>query len=163
MKMLWHCLLIHTQRFQLLHALLPHRLNVDAAEAPIRCYLDQVGALKAVRHNVVNVLIKVKHVFAVSKVSAILGVEGEMEEGLVKIEMVMKGVVAMVPVCLSVIRLSITVIVRPLLLTGKDLVRQHTFKKSTPKRSMVIKYTMSEEATVYSTSQASSYFVKVDA
>lgn len=84
---------------------------MDTTEAPIRCYLDQVGSFKAIRHNVIHVLIKVKHVFAVNKVSTILGVEGKMEECLIKIKMVMKWMVAMMPIRLSVICLPITVIV----------------------------------------------------
>lgn len=84
---------------------------MDTAEAPIRCYLDQVGSLKAVRHNIIHVLIEVKHVFAVNKVSTILGVEGKMEERLIKIKMVMKWMVAMMPIWLGVICLPITVIV----------------------------------------------------
>lgn len=103
--------LLHTQRFQFLHTFFPHWVNVDRTEGPIRCYLDQVGSFKAVWHNVIHVLIVVKHVFAVNKVSTILGIEGKMEERLIKIKMVMKWMVAMMPIWLSVICLPITIIV----------------------------------------------------
>lgn len=62
---------------------------MDAAEAPVRGDLDQVWSLVAVGHHVVDILVKVQYVLAVSKVPVVLAVEGKVEEGLVEVKAVM--------------------------------------------------------------------------
>lgn len=57
-----------TQRLQLLHSLLPHRLNVDASKAPLRGHFDEVWPLVAVWKDVTVKLSMVKQVLAVGKV-----------------------------------------------------------------------------------------------
>ena len=57
-----------TQRLQLLHRLLPHRLNVDACKAPLRGHFDQVRPLVTVWEDVAVKLRVVKQVLAVCKV-----------------------------------------------------------------------------------------------
>lgn len=94
---------------------------MDAAEAPVRGDLYQVRPLVAVRHHVVDILIKVQYVLAVSKVSVVLAVEGKVEEGLVKVKAVMAVAVATAAIWLSVISLPITVIVVTFVFIGKDL------------------------------------------
>lgn len=84
---------------------------MDAAEAPVRGDLYQVRSLVAVRHHVVDILVKVQYVLAVSKVSVVLAVEGKVEEGLVKVKAIMAVTVTAAAIWLSVICLPITVIV----------------------------------------------------
>lgn len=57
-----------TQRLQLLHRLLPHRLNVYARKAPLRGHFDKVWPLVAVWENVAVKLCVMKQVLAVCKV-----------------------------------------------------------------------------------------------
>ena len=84
---------------------------MDAAEAPVRGDLYQVRPLVAVRHHVVDVLVKVQRVLAVSKLSVVLAVEGEVEEGLVKVKVVVAMAVATAAIWLGVIGLPVTVII----------------------------------------------------
>ena len=57
-----------TQWLQLLYTLPPHRLNVDAGEAPVRGHLYEVGPPVAVGQHVAVELCMVQQVLAVSKV-----------------------------------------------------------------------------------------------
>ena len=57
-----------TQRLQLLHRLLPYRLNVDACKAPLRGHFDQVRPVVARWKHVAVKLCVVKQVLAVCKV-----------------------------------------------------------------------------------------------
>lgn len=70
-----------TQRLQLLHRLLPHRLDVDARKAPLRGHFDQVGPLVAVWKDVAVKLCVVKQVLAVCKVPG-PGGETEARQGV---------------------------------------------------------------------------------
>ncbi len=104
-----------------MHHLLPDGLDVDAAEAPVRGDLYQVRPLVAVGHYIVDILVKVQYVFAVSKVSVVLAVKGEVEEGLIKVKAVMAMTVVTTAVRLSVISLPVTVIISPFVITGQYL------------------------------------------
>lgn len=57
-----------TKWFQLLHHLLPHGLNVDAGEAPLRRHFDEVWPFVAVWKDVAEKLCVVKQVLAVCKI-----------------------------------------------------------------------------------------------
>lgn len=109
-----------TQSLQLLHGLLPHRLNVDAGEAPLGRDLDQVRPLEAVRHHLVIVLGEVEQVLGVGEV--VTGAR-EVEEGVVEVEAVVETMetVRWLAVVLVLIHLSEAVEVRPPLLIGQDL------------------------------------------
>lgn len=90
---------------------------MDAAEAPVGGDFDQVGPPEAAGHHFVDVLVEVQRVLAVSEVAAVL--EGEVEEGLVKVKVaVALAILAVVAVRLRVVRLSIAVICGSLLLAG---------------------------------------------
>lgn len=110
----------HTQGLQLLHSLLPNWFNVNAAETPVRCDLDQIWPPEAVWNHFVDVLVEVQCILAVRRVAASLVVEGEVEEGLIKVETVVEMTVALLrlAVLLVLIHLPITVVVCPLLLVG---------------------------------------------
>lgn len=94
---------------------------MDAAEAPVRGDLYQVWSLVAVGHHVIDVLVKVQRVLAVSKVPVVLAVEGKVEEGLVEVKAVVALTVASAAVWLGVISLPVTVIVGSFVFTGQDL------------------------------------------
>lgn len=94
---------------------------MDAAEAPVRGDLYQVGSLVAVRYHVVDILVKVQRVLAVCKVSVVLAVEGKIKEGLVKVKAVVAMSIATTTVWLGVISLPITVIIGTFVFTGQDL------------------------------------------
>lgn len=94
---------------------------MDAAEAPVGGDLYQVWPLVAVGHHIIDILVKVQYVLAVSKVPVVLAVEGKIEEGLVKVEAVMAMTVATTAVWLSVISLPITVIIATFVFIGQDL------------------------------------------
>lgn len=94
---------------------------MDAAEAPVRGDLYQVRPLVAVGHHVVDILIKVQYVLAVSKVPVVLAVKRKVEEGLVEVKAVMAMTMAAAAVWLSVIGLSVTVIVGTFVLIRQDL------------------------------------------
>lgn len=94
---------------------------MDAAEAPVRGDLYQVWSFVAVGHHVVDVLVEVQYVLAVSEVSVVLAVEGKVEEGLIKVKVVLAVTVATAAVWLSVISLPITVIITTFVLVGQDL------------------------------------------
>lgn len=91
---------------------------MDAAEAPVRGDLYQVWSLVAVRHHVVDILIKVQCVLAVSKVPVVLAVERKVEKGLVKVKVVVAVTVASTAIWLGVISLPITVIIETLVFIG---------------------------------------------
>lgn len=57
-----------TKWFQLLHHLLPHGLNVDAGEAPLRRHFDEIWPFVAVWKDVAEKLCVVKQVLAVCKI-----------------------------------------------------------------------------------------------
>lgn len=94
---------------------------MDAAETPVRGDLYQVGSLVAVRHHVVDILVKVQRVLIVSKVSVVLAAEGKVKEGLVKVEAVLAMSVMAATVWLGVIGLPISVIIGTFVFTGQDL------------------------------------------
>ena len=94
---------------------------MDAAEAPVRGDLYQVWSLGAVRHHVIDILLKVQRVLAVSKVPMGLAVEGKVVEGLVEVKGVLVLTIATIAVWLGVISLPITVIIGTFVFTGKDL------------------------------------------
>lgn len=94
---------------------------MDAAEAPVRGDLYQVWSLVAVRHHVIDILVEVQYVLAVSKIPVVLVVEGKVEEGLVEVKAVMAMTVATAAIWLGVISLSITVKTGPFVLIGQDL------------------------------------------
>lgn len=94
---------------------------MDAGEAPIGGDLYQVGPLVAVRNHVVDVVVEVKGVLVVAKVSLVLVVEREVKEGLIKVEVVMAMAIMTAAIRLGVISLPITVIVGPFIFTGQDL------------------------------------------
>lgn len=95
---------------------------MDAAEAPVGRDLYQVRSLVAVRHHLVDILVKVQRVLAVSKVPLVLAVKGKVEEGLIKIKAFLALTVATVAtVWLRVISLPITVVVGTFVFTGQDL------------------------------------------
>ena len=88
---------------------------MDAAEAPVGGDLDQVRPLEAAGDHVVHVLVEVQRILAVREVPAVL-VEGEVEEGLVKVKVAVA--MAVLAVGLGVIRLSVSVVGGALLLAG---------------------------------------------
>lgn len=94
---------------------------MDAAEAPVRGDLYQVRSLVAVWHHVVDILVEVQYVLAVSKVPVVLAVERKVEEGLVEVEAVMAMTIATAAIRLGVVCLAVTVIVGTFVLIGKDL------------------------------------------
>ena len=95
---------------------------MDAAEAPVGSDLYQVRSLVAVRHHLVDILVKVQRVLAVSKVPLVLAVKGKVEEGLIKIKAFLALTVATVAaVWLRVISLPITVVIGTFVFTGQDL------------------------------------------
>lgn len=94
---------------------------MDAAEAPVRGDLDQVGSPVAVGHHIVHILVEVQDVFAVSKIPLVLAAVREVEEGLLKVKSVMAVTVVAATICLSVLRLPITVVVVSLVFVGQDL------------------------------------------
>ena len=94
---------------------------MDAAEAPVRGDLYQVRSLVAVRHHVVDILVKVQCVLAVSKVPVVLAVERKVEEGLIKVKAVVAVTVATTAVWLGVISLPIMVVIGTLVFVGQDL------------------------------------------
>lgn len=94
---------------------------MDTAEAPVRGDLDQVWSLVAVRHHVVDILVKVQYVLAVSKVPVVLAVEGEVEEGLVEVKAVVAMTIATAAIRLGVIGLPVTVIIGTFVFIGQDL------------------------------------------
>lgn len=112
---------VPTEYLHLLHHLLPDRFYVDAAEAPVRRDLYQVGSPVAVRHHIVHILVKVQRIFAVGKVPLILVVKGKVEERLVEVKVVLASAVSTAAIRLSVIRLPIEVIICSFVFTGKDL------------------------------------------
>lgn len=93
---------------------------MDAAETPVRGDLYQVRPLVAVRHHVVDILVKVQCVLAVSKVSVVLVVEGKVKERLIKVKVLAMSVVA-ITIWLGVISLPISVIIGTFVFTGQDL------------------------------------------
>lgn len=94
---------------------------MDAAETPVRGDLYQVRSLVAVRHHVVDILVKVQCVLAVSKVPVVLAIERKIEEGLVKVKAVVALTVATTSVWLGVISLPIMIIIGTLVFIGQDL------------------------------------------
>lgn len=94
---------------------------MDAAETPVRGDLYQVRPLVAVRHHVVDVLVKVQCVLAVSKVSVVLAVERKVKEGLIKVKAVVAMSVVAVTIWLGVISLPVSVIIGTSVFTGQDL------------------------------------------
>lgn len=94
---------------------------MDAAEAPVRGYLYQVRSLVAVRHHVVDILVEVQCVLAVSKVPVVLAVEGKVEEGLIEVEAVPAMCIATVAVRLGIVSLPIAVIIGAFLFAGQNL------------------------------------------
>lgn len=94
---------------------------MDAAEAPVRGDLYQVRPPVAVRNHVVDILVKVQDVLAVSKVPLVLVVEGEVEEGLLKVKAVVVIAVATASVRMSVISLPVTIKIATLVFIGQDL------------------------------------------
>lgn len=99
---------------------------MDAAEAPVRGDLYQVGPSVAVGHQLVDVLVEVQRVPAVTKVSVGLAVEREVEEGFIKVEAVLAMAVATATVRLAVIHLPVVVVSGTFVLIGQDLdVRQN--------------------------------------
>lgn len=94
---------------------------MDAAEAPVRGNLYKVRPLVAVRHHLVDILVKVQRVLAVSKVSVVFAVERKVEEGLVKVKTVVALAIATVAIWLGIVCLSVTVVVGTFILTGQDL------------------------------------------
>lgn len=119
--------LFHTQTLHLLHHLLPHRFNVDAAEAPVRGDLYQVRSPVAVGHHIVYILVKVQDVLAVGKVPLVLAAVRKVEEGLLKVKGVMAMAIVTAAVRLSVFCLPITVIIASLVFIGQDLSTVTTF------------------------------------
>lgn len=113
--------LFHTETLHFLHHLLPHRFNVDAAEAPVRGDLYQVRSPVTVGHHIVYILVKVQDVPAVSKVPLVLVAIRKVEEGLLKVKVVMTMAVVTAAIRLSVFCLSISVIIVSLVFVGKDL------------------------------------------
>lgn len=91
---------------------------MDAAEAPVRGDLYQVGSLVALRHHVTDILVKVQCVLAVSKISVVLAVEGKVEERLVKVKAVVAMTIATVAIWLGVVSLPVTVIIGPFVFIG---------------------------------------------
>lgn len=94
---------------------------MDAAEAPVRGDLYQVRPPVAFRHHVVDILVKVQDVLAVGKVPLVLVVEGEVEEGLLKVKAVVVIAVATASVRMSVVSLPVTVEIATLVFIGQDL------------------------------------------
>lgn len=94
---------------------------MDAAEAPVGGDLYQVRPPVAVRHHLADVLVEVQRVLAVGEVPVVLGVEWEVEEGLVKVEVVLAMSVSAAAVSLGVIGLPVSVIVGTSVLAGQDL------------------------------------------
>lgn len=89
---------------------------MDAAEAPVRCDLYQVGPLVAVRHHVVDVLVEVQDVLVVGEVLVAVAVEREVEEGLLKVEAVVLIAVVAASVRVGVVSLAVTIEVAALVL-----------------------------------------------
>ncbi|XP_013920084.1 PREDICTED: caspase-9 [Thamnophis sirtalis] len=118
-----------TQRLQLLHHLLPDRLDVDAAEAPVGGDLDEVRLPEALGDDLVDVVGEVEQVLLVEGVLVALRVEGEVEEGLVKVEALVEGMcmavrrllLLLVREALVLAHVAVTVKIQPLLLVGQDL------------------------------------------
>lgn len=102
---------------------------MDAAEAPVRGDLYQVWSLVAVRYHIVDILVKVQYVLAVSKVSVVLAVEGKIKEGFIEVKAVMAMTIATAAVWLGVVCLPITVIVGTFVIIGQDL--QYQYGKET--------------------------------
>lgn len=83
--------LILTQCLQFLSDFLPYRLDVDAAEAPVRGDFNEVRFLEAIGHDFIDVVGKVEQILLVGGVAP-FRVEREVEEGLVEIESFMEAV-----------------------------------------------------------------------
>lgn len=94
---------------------------MDAAEAPVRGDLDQVGPPVAVRHQLVDILVEVQREPAVAKISVGLAVEREVEEGFIEVEAVLALAVATAAVWLTVVRLPVAVVNGSFVLVGQDL------------------------------------------
>ena len=111
---------LHTQSLQLLHCFLPNWLNVDAAETPVIRDLDQIWPPEALWYHFADILVVVQRILAVRRVAASLTVEGEVEEGLIKVETIVEMTVAVLwlAVLLVLIDQPIAIVARPPLLAG---------------------------------------------
>lgn len=113
----------HSQRLQFLSDFLPHRLDVDAAETPVRGYFNEVRFLETIWHDFIDVVGKMEQILLVRGVTP-LRIKGEMEEGLVKIEAFVEVVelaMLVLRVALAFPGISIAIKVCPLFLVGENL------------------------------------------
>jgi len=96
---------------------------VDAAETPVRGDFNEVRFLEAVWHDFVDVVGKVEQILLVGGVAP-LRMEGEVEEGLVKIEAFMEVVelaMLVLRVALAFPGISVAIKICPLFLVGENL------------------------------------------
>lgn len=115
--------LILTQCLQFLSDFLPHGLDVDAAETPVRGYFNEVRFLETIWHDFVDVVGKMEQILLVGGVAP-LRIKGEMEEGLVKIEAFVEVVelaMLVLRVALAFPGISVAIKVCPLFLIGENL------------------------------------------
>lgn len=115
--------LVLTQRLQFLSNLFPHWLDVDAAETPVRGYFNEVRFLETIRHDFIDVVGKMEQILLIGGVAP-LGIEGEMEEGLVEIETFVEVVelaMLVLRVALAFPDISVAIKVCPFFLVGENL------------------------------------------
>lgn len=97
---------------------------MDTAKAPVGRDFNEVGLPEAVGKHFVHVVGKVQQVLLVDGVPP-LRIEGEVEEGLIKIEVLMEVAEAVLALLLLVTlvltSVSILVVVGPLFLIGQNL------------------------------------------
>jgi len=114
----------HSQRLQFLNDVLPHGLDVDAAETPVRGDFNEVSFLEAVWHDFFDIVGKVEQILPVGGVLP-LRMEGEVEEGLVKTEAFVEVVelaMLVLRVALAFPSISVVIKVCPLFLVGENLI-----------------------------------------